>query len=361
MKGRYKVIAALMMSAIMLVGCGESNVKYNGMTTHKAQEYTTLGEYEGIALTKYISELSEEDVVYKQEEFMEEYKVQSEVSDRAIKEGDFIGIELTETVEGGEPEEYGVMEMTVGAEEIDGKIDAALVGHNVGETVTVDSSFVDEYETETKVTYAVKINAIHEVTYPEYNDAFVKENTEYNTVAELEEFFRAEVEADNEEASQDNLREAAITAVVEASEFKELPQELIDTAYGEVKEMYESYAAMFGMELSEMASEEDLQEAAKYSIQEEMVIQCIINKENIEIDQKGFDEYKKLCMEYTDVETEEELMEYYEESELENEYLRKKVADAIIAKAVVTEEVGSEEDGEEAAEEAEVDENVVIE
>ena len=165
--------------------------------------------------------------------------------------------------------------------------------------------------------------------------------------------------------SQDNLRESAITAVVEASEFKELPQDLVDSAYEEVKEMYESYAAMFGMELSDMASEEDLQEAARYSVQEQMVIQCIIDKENIKIDKDGFSEYKKLCMEYTDVETEEELMEYYEESELEAEYLRQKAADAIIAKATVTEEVGEEEDyyeeEEVTAEAPEVDENVVIE
>lgn len=365
MKGRYKVIAALMMSVMMLGGCGSSDVSYQGMTTEKAKEYTTLGEYEGIALTKYISEFSEEDVAYKQEEFMEEYRVQAEVSDRAIKEGDFVSIELTETVEGGEPEEYGVVETTVGSEEIDGKLDAGLLGHNTGETVTIDSSILQEDGSEAKVTYTVKINTIYEVSYPEYNDAFVKENTEYATVAELEAFFRSEVEADNEEMSQDNLRESAITAVVEASEFKELPQDLVDSAYEEVKEMYESYAAMFGMELSDMASEEDLQEAARYSVQEQMVIQCIIDKENIKIDKDGFSEYKKLCMEYTDVETEEELMEYYEESELEAEYLRQKAADAIIAKATVTEEVGEEEDyyeeEEVTAEAPEVDENVVIE
>ena len=57
MRNRHKVVAALLMSVMVLGGCGTSNVMYNGMTTQKAQEYTTLGEYEGIALTKYISEL----------------------------------------------------------------------------------------------------------------------------------------------------------------------------------------------------------------------------------------------------------------------------------------------------------------
>lgn len=365
MKRRYKIIAALMMSVVVLGGCGNSkdaDQETTGVeiTAEMAEEYVTLGDYEGIALTKYISEISQDDVEAKKEEFMEDYRVQTEVTNRAIQEGDFVSLEITET-EDGQTEDYGTVEITVGEEEFDAQIDAGLVGHSTGETVTVESSYLSDEGEEKDITYTVVINNIYEVSYPEYNDAFVKENTEYNTVAELEEVFNAEVEADNEEISLDDLRESAIAAVVECSEFKELPQSLVDSAYEQVKEMYQSYADMFGMELSDMATEEDLQEAAKYSVQEQMVIISIINKENIEIDEEGFEEYKKLCMEYMEVETEEELLEYYEDGELEDEYTRQKVADAIIAKAQVTEEVSDEEEDDSTEEEAEVDTDVILE
>lgn len=374
MKRRYKIIAALMMSIVVLGGCGSSKEEGTEtedvkITTEVAEKYATLGDYEGIALTKYITEISEEDVAAKKDEFMEQYKIQTEVADRAIEEGDFVNIEVTET-EGSESEDYGTVEITVGEEEFDAQIDAGLVGHKAGETVTVESSYLGDDGEEVAITYTMTVNNVYEISYPEYNDAFVKENTEYNTVAELEAFFQSEVEADNEEVSRDDLRESAIAAVVDCSEFKELPQNLIDSAYEEVKEMYENYAAMFGMELSDMATEEDLQEAAKYSVQEQLIIQSIIDKEKIEVDEEGFSEYKKMYMEYMEVETEEELLEYYEEGELEEEYLRQKVADAIIAKAEVTEEVGEDdedyEEDEEAAEDsapekAEVDTEVILE
>lgn len=373
MKRRYKIIAALMMSVVILGGCGSKDTEQETtdveITAEMAEEYVTLGDYEGISLTKYISEISQDAVEAKKEEFMEEYKVQTEVTDRAIKQGDFVSIEVTET-EGDETMEYGTVEITVGEEEFDAQIDAGLVGHSTGETVTVESSYLSDEGEETDVTYTITINNIYDVSYPEYNDAFVKENTEYNTVAELEEALNKEVEADNEEMSMDDLRESAIAAVVECSEFKELPQELIDSAYEQVKEMYENYAAMFGMELSDMATEEDLQQAAQYSVQEQLVLISIINKEGIEIDEKGFEEYKKLCMEYMEVETEEELLEYYEDGELEDEYTRQKAADAIIAKAQVTEEISDEDEyydedeydeEDSTGEEAEVDTDVILE
>lgn len=368
MKQRYKIIVALLIGVMMLGGCGSKDARQENtsveITSEMAEEYVTLGDYEGIALTKYITEATEDDIALEKEEFMDEYKIQTEVADSAIAKGNLVNVKLIEVPEDGEAENYGNVDITVGEEEFDAQIDKALPGHKTGEEINVESSYEDEEGQENKVTYKITINKVYEISYPEYNDEFVKKNTEYASVAELEEAFKAQVEADNEENSMDNLREAAIAAVVECSQFKEFPQNLLDAAYEEVKEMYESYAAMFGMELSDMASEEDLKEAAQYSVQEKMVIETIKKQEKLEVDKEGFDEYKKMSMEYAEVENEEELMEYYEEGELEEEYLYRKVADAIIAKAAVTEEESEEEDEyqeENAAQEAEVDENVILE
>lgn len=368
MKQRYKMIAVLLIGIMMLGGCSSKNAQKEStsveITSEMAEEYVTLGDYEGIALTKYVTQASEDDIALEKEEFMDEHKIQTEVTDGAIVQGNLINVKLIEVPENGEAENYGNVDITVGEEEFDAKIDQALLGHKTGEEINVESSYEDEEGQESKVTYKITINKVYEISYPEYNDEFVKKNTEYASVAELEEAFKAQVEADNEENSMDNLREAAIAAVVECSQFKEFPQNLLDAAYEEVKEMYESYAAMFGMELSDMASEEELKEAAQYSVQEKMVIEIIKKQEKLKVDKEGFDEYKKKSMEYAEVETEEELMEYYEEGELEEEYLYRKVGDAIIAKAAVTEEESEEEDEyqeEDAAEEAQVDENVILE
>ena len=367
MKLKVKVVAALMAGIVMLGGCGEKEGSQDNTTSSEnkveitaemAEKYVTLGNYDGIELVKYVNVVSETDIEYQKESFLEEYRVEAEVSDRAIAEGDYVSMEMKEKAEGSEEEDYGVIDIQVGQEDFSAEVDQALVGHKAGDTVTVDSTYEDG-EQEIKVTYTMVVNSVYTITYPEYTEEFVKENTDYASIAELEESFKTAATEELEATSLETLRENALMAVVEASEFKDIPQDLYDSSYEEVKELYESYAEMFGMELTDMITEEELKEEAQLSVRQELVIQSILAKENIQKDDKEYDEYLKKCMEMTEVETEEELNDYYEEGELEELFFREKALDAVIAKAKVTEEAAPEEDL--TGEEMDVEEGVVLE
>lgn len=373
MKLKVKVVAGLMAGVMVLGACGakensgEDTTSSTGgveITAEMAEKYVTLGNYDGVELVKYIREVSQEDVEYQKEYFLEEYRVESEVSDRGVENGDYVSFQMKEKPEGSEEVDYGTIDIQVGQEEFDAAVDAALLGHKAGETVTTDSVYEEEGQ-EIKTTYTMVINSVYTISYPDYTDEFVKENTEYATVAELEESFKAAAQQENDDMSLDELRESAFLAVVEVSEFKDIPQDLYDSAYEETKELYQSYAEMFGMELSDMISDEDLKTEAELSVHQDLVIQSIIKAENIQKDDKEYEEYINKCIELMEVENEEELNDYYEEGELEELFFREKAMDAIIAKANVTEEAAPEEEEyeEEAAEgeELEVDENVVIE
>lgn len=351
MKLRNIMVAALLVGALALTGCQktESNSESESQTiltvTDKmAKEYVTLGDYEGLELVKYISQVSEDDVEYAREYFMEDYRVDTEVTDRGIQNDDYVTINITETPEGAEAMDYGDMDIQIGQAEFGEAIDEALIGHKADETVTVDDVDQDEEGNEIKVTYTIKIHSIYTVSYPEYTDEFVKENTEYNSTKELDNSFVEQVQSENEEVSVDNLRDSALTAVVERSEFKELPQDLLDSSYEEMMASYESYASMFGMEVSDMISEEELQSLAELNLQEKLVIQALVQAEGIKKDKDSYQEFINQYMEYMEAESEEELMEYYTEEELEEQYYREKALDAVIAKAVVTEEEASEEE-----------------
>ncbi|MBQ4529928.1 MAG: hypothetical protein IJA36_04860 [Lachnospiraceae bacterium] len=389
MKLKVKVVAGLMAGVMLLGGCGakenseEDNTSSAGgveITAEMAEKYVTLGSYDGLELVKYIREVAEEDVEYQKEYFLEDYRVESEVTDRGIENGDYVSFQMTEKPEGSEEADYGTIDIQVGQEEFDAAVDAALLGHKAGETVTTDSVYEEEGE-QVKTSYTMVINSVYTISYPEYTDEFVKENTEYATIAELEESFKAAAQQENDNLSLDELRESALSAVVEVSEFKDIPQNLYDSSYEETKELYTSYAEMFGMELADMISEEDLKAEAELSVHQELVVQSIIKAENIQKDDKEYEEYIQKCIKSMEVESEEELNDYYEEGELEEMYFREKALDAIVAKAVVTEaaapdeeeyeedEAASEEieavEGEEleaiVGEELELDENAVIE
>lgn len=357
MKLRNIMVAALLAGALALTGCGKTQSDSNAnssatftVTDEMAEEYVTLGEYKGLELTKYISEVTDEDVDYARELFMEDYRVDSEVSDRGIETDDYVTISLTETPEGSDTMDYGDVDIQVGQAEFSQAMDDALIGHTAGDTVTVEDTTEDDNGEEIKTTYTAKISSVYTVSYPEYNDDFVKENTEYTTTQELDDSFVKQVQEENEESSVDNLRDSALTAIVEKSEFKELPQDLLDKSYDEVKASYESYASMFGAEVSDIIDEDELQSFAEVNLQEKLVVQALVKAESITKDDDSYAAFINQYINYMEVDSEEELMEYYTEEELEELYYREKALDAVIASATVKEEAAPAEEEEEALE-----------
>ncbi|MDE6312077.1 MAG: hypothetical protein K2M46_00345 [Lachnospiraceae bacterium] len=359
MKLRNIMVSTLLIGTLALTGCQKAensdvndiasdNQTILKVTDEMAEKYVTLGNYKGLELIKYISEVSDSDVEYAKETFMEDYRVDSEVTDRAIETGDYVCVNLTETPEGSdETMDYGDIDIEIGQAEISEAIDEALLGHKTGDTVTVEDTGEDEEGAEIKVTYTLEVASVYTVSYPEYNDEFVKDNTEYTTTAQLDESFVEQVKAENENTSMENLRDLALSKAVENSEFQELPQDLLDSSYQEVEESYETYAAMFGMELSDMISEEELQSIAEMNLKEKLVIQALVKAEGITKEQDKYQDFLKHYMAYMEVESEDEMMEYYSEDELEELYYREKALDAVIAKSMVTEEEAQAEEYEE--------------
>ena len=358
MKLRNIMVAALLAGVLALTGCGKTQSDSNtnssatfAVTDEMAEEYVTLGEYKGLELTKYISEVTDEDVDYAREMFMEDYRVDSEVSDRGIEKDDYVTISLTETPDGSDDMDYGDVDIQVGQAEFSQAMDDALIGHTAGETVTVEDTTEDDNGEEIKTTYTAKINSVYTVSYPEYNDDFVKENTEYATKQELDDSFVKQVQEENEESSVDNLRDSALTAIVEKSEFNELPEDLLDKSYDEVKASYESYASMFGAEVSDIIGEDELQSLAEVNLQEKLVVQALVKAEAITKDDDSYAAFIRRYINYMEVDSEDELMEYYTKEELEELYYREKALDAVIASAIVKEEAApAEEDEDEALE-----------
>ncbi len=332
MKKKKIITSAILIGTMLMSGCGKGETESAFVATEKlAEQYMTLGDYEGLELTKYITPISEEDVELAKEEFMEDYRVETEVTGRTIQVGDYVNTNLTYE-EDGNTEDYGEFDVTIGEEEISAQVDEELTGHNIGDIVSV----VDDSEGSV-VTYTFEITGINEVSYPEYNDSFVKENTDYSSTAEFEEYLRNKVAQENDESSVEELRDSALSAVVEVSEYKDFTKKMEKVSYEEVKKSHEEYAAMFGMELSDLVSEDDLNSYAVLNIQEKLAVQALVKAENIVKDEENYQEFLNRYMEYAEVTTEDELYEYYTKQELEDDYYREKALDKVIEKAKVTE------------------------
>ena len=338
MKKRRLLISMILMGILCISGCGTDKIESTFVATEKMTgQYMTLGNYEGLELTKYITPVSQEDVELAKEEFMEEYSVETQVTDRAIQSGDLVSTNLTYE-ENGTTEDYGEFDLTIGQEEISAQVDEELTGHKVGETVSVKDD-----SDGTVVTYTFEITGITMVSYPEYNDDFVKENTEYSSTEAFEEYLKNKVMEENDESSEEELRDSELSAVVEAGEYKDFTKKMKKASYEEVKASYEDYAAMFGMELSDMISDEDLEACAVLNIQEKLAVQALVKAENITKDPKDYQDFINRYMEYYEAATEDELYESFTKQELEELYYRQKAMDKVIEKAKVTEEEAPEE------------------
>lgn len=186
---KKKVLAAVLVGVLCLglfvmTGCGDK-VPYSD---YDLTEYVTVGEYKGLEYEMTSVSVSDDEVDTEIQSRLESKATTEEVKSGTVEEGDQIVIGYEgridgETFDGGSSDEY---EMTVGqANFIDGFEDG-LIGKNVGDTVTLDLEFPEDYHEESlagkPVVFEVNIKTKKVQNVPEYNLEFVEENSDYDVV-----------------------------------------------------------------------------------------------------------------------------------------------------------------------------------
>ena len=222
------------------------------------EEYVTLGEYKNLE----VEEAPKQEIT---DEYLEEYIHNVMVSqtpvevteDRAVQEDDTVNIDYTgymdgETFDGGSAEGT---DLRIGSGSFISGFEEGLVGHKKGEEVTLDLNFPDPYQNNPDfsgkpVQFKVTINSISEP--PAFGDAWVTENTDYESAEE----FRAEQKTllqkytDTEYESQ--VKSDLFSKVVENSEIKSYPEQMMEDAKKDVKRrIEETYAEPAGLNLEE--------------------------------------------------------------------------------------------------------------
>jgi trigger factor len=176
----------------------------------------------------------------------------------------------------------------------------------------------------------VTINAIKVKKLPELNDEYVKNNTDYKTVAEYKRSTRAELAKENEETMKNAKIGSVIQAIISNSQISSYPQTLIDYYGYEMESYYMQYAQMFGMDLAafieangmtQAAYDEQKKSYAENRAAQELVLNSVIKTENMVLTD---DEYSKGLADYMekyDVETEDEFYQNYGSKEQVQESL----------------------------------------
>ena len=315
---------------------------------NKIEDYITLGEYKNLQVTEapkasVTDEEVENSISYK---LMSQYKVEV-TEDRAVQQDDIVNIDFTGYMDGEEFEGGSAQgeDLLIGSGSMIEGFEDGLVGHKKGEEVTLDLTFpVDYRATELQgkaVQFKVKINSIS--VKPELTDEWAAANTDYKTV---EEFRAAEKEAMQKSIDleyEGQVKSDLFSMVVEATEFKEYPEALLEQGKKDVRErldqMYQGQDYVKQQGISEEEVEQVLTESAQTYLQQNLIVQAIFNAEGIEMSEEDYTAEEAKFAElngFPDVETMK--MYYGDLNVLKDSVLWNKACDVIVETATVTEQ-----------------------
>lgn len=271
-----------------------------------------LGEYKNLEIEKAVVEVKESEVEAELDR-MAQNVARITTVDRPAQEGDtavidFEGFENGKAFAGGKGENY---ELKLGSHTFIPGFEEQVAGMSAGEEKDIDITFPADYHAEElagkPVVFKVKVHEVKETVVPEKDDEFVKDVSEFDTVAEL----RADIEKrirDEKQAGIDRAFENAAVEKAAANMTVELPDSMIDEELDQEMERmdYElrsqgaslqAYAQMMGGDMN--AIRNSLRPSAQAAVRTNVLLDAVAAAENIEVSEEECEEeYKKLAESY---------------------------------------------------------------
>ena len=152
-----------------------------------------LPTYEGLNVTVDAVDVTDDEVIEELDKLRSRFGTLITV-DRPAKTGDFAQIDLRATIEGDEVDSATGISYEVGSGDLIAGIDEALDALSAGETTTFNSDLLGgDHEGET-AEITITVLAIKERELPAADDDFAQISSEFDTIAELTESLKVQVE-----------------------------------------------------------------------------------------------------------------------------------------------------------------------
>ena len=304
--GSGVVVAIVAVIAIILVFVNNKQPKeYN----YDLSKYVKVGNYKGLEYTSQKASVTDEEVdVEIQRRLQKAAKTENSKTGK-VENGDTINISFVGKIDGKEFEggSSESTDITVGTTQmIDGFVEG-LIGKNVGETVTLNLKFPDDYgKTDLQgkaVEFKVTINSKKKISVPKLNKEFVKKNSKFTTVKEYKEGVKKELLNQKQKSIDSTVKQELWSRIIDKSKAKKYPEKELNEAMSQANKLEESYKAQaqnYGMQwetylktvmrTDKKGFEKLKQEYAKNIVFNRMVMYSIARSENISLSNR---EYKK--------------------------------------------------------------------
>ncbi|HIY27754.1 MAG TPA: trigger factor [Firmicutes bacterium] len=177
--------------------------------------------YRGIEVTKKSAEVTDDDVDAELARVQDRNSRMVTVEDRAAENGDTVEIDFEgfvdgEAFEGGKAENFN---LELGSGQFIPGFEDQIVGHNTGDEFDVNVTFPEDYhvaELKAKpAVFKIKLHEIKAKELPEIDDDFIKDISEFDTVADYRADVKSKLETSREKQAADDVDNQLINALIE--------------------------------------------------------------------------------------------------------------------------------------------------
>ena len=320
----------------------------------------TLGQYKGLEIEKADATVAQSEVDAEIDRMAQNVARISTV-ERPAQEGDtavidFEGFKDGVAFNGGKGESY---ELKLGSHSFIPGFEEQVVGMTAGEEKDINVTFPENYHASelagAPVVFKVKVHEVKETVVPEKDDEFVKDVSEFDTMAEL----RADIEnriLSEKQAGIDRAFENAAVAKAVENMTVEIPDSMVDEELEREMERMdyelraqgaslEAYANMMGGNMETIKN--SLRPGALSAVKTNVMLDAVVEAEKIEVsDEECEEEYKRLAESYQmDVEKVKEILDLKGmQGDLQVRKAAKLIAESAVAVAPAAKEESKDEE-----------------
>lgn len=305
-----------------------------------------LADYSNIEIEKKPETVSDVEIEMRIEDEIMKNRVIKPV-DREIINGDIANIDFEgfidgEAFEGGSAENY---DLEIDSEQFIPGFEEGLVGKKKGDEVELNLKFPEDYHVEDlkgkDVVFKVKIKEVKEEVYPTFDDDFVMDISEFDTVEEYKDSIRKEMQGDLDRRNDIEIENELISEIIRRTKFDVPSQMLKDHLEDEVRD-YEQHINSMGLSLDRFLEltkstyeklEEELKETSENKLRAQLILDAIVEQNNYEVSdeevEKEYREVAKNNRRENDEEFIKSLKNHISEDRIRNVLMKKKAMDKL--------------------------------
>ena len=272
-----------------------------------------LGKYKGVKVEAMDTTVTDDDVQAELDKVKEQNARLVAADDKAVENGDQTTIDFEGFVdgvafEGGKGDDYP---LTIGSHAFIDTFEEQLIGKKVGEEVEVNVTFPEQYQAEElagkPAMFKVTIKEIKVKEYPEIDDDFAQDVSEFDTLEEYKADIKKNLEEKKAQEAASDKESKVIEAIVEDSEM-DIPEKMIEAQCQQMVEEFAQNIAMQGisfeqyMQFTGSTPEmllEQVTPQAEERIKARLVLEAVVKAENIEVSDEEFEkELEEMAKQY---------------------------------------------------------------